>query len=227
METQEAANDTKPVTASRGADAACITRFRPGCKQLVFIYQGGAGRLQMPPNLFLWLSGARRRNMAMFRSRGLTYYHGAIAPDWPDIETTIEKQREIRDQCSDAKQLYCVGTSMGGYAAMLFGHYLQADLVHAFGPQTLVDLGKTKLEPGEIPEAHRDLSTLLSNWNGHTRYKVYYNEGFERDRLAAERLAACPGMELFPMPGDTHNVFKDNGRYAMLKNLFPPLKGGE
>ena len=177
----------------------------------------------MPPTLFLRLSGARRRNLAMFRSPGLNYYHGAIHPDWPDIETTIRKQCKIKADCVDATELYCMGTSMGGYAAMLFGHYLEADTVYAFGAQSLINMDGVNTDDEGIPMAHRDLSELLSDWNGRTCYKMFYNEGFEPDRIAAERMADCPGVELIPMPGNTHNVLKEPGRRKMLSDLLPPL----
>jgi hypothetical protein len=51
---------------------------------------------------------------------------------------------------------------------------------------------------------------------------MYYNEGYEPDRLAAERMAGIEGVELVPLPGNTHNVFKENGRLKMLSDLFPP-----
>jgi acyl carrier protein len=137
----------------------------------------------------------------MFRSNGFNYYHGPIHPDWPDIQTSISKQRQIRDECTDADELYCLGTSMGGYAAMLFGHYLKADIVHAFGAQTVIDLKAVRLADKDVPESHRDLAVLLEQWNGRTRYKMYYNEGYEPDRIAAESMAGIEGVELFPLPG--------------------------
>ena len=105
---------------------------------------------------------------------------------------------------------------------MLFGHYLKADIVHAFGAQTHIDMKSAKVADKDVPESHRDLAILLRQWNGRTRYMMYYNEGYEPDRLAAERMAGIEGVELVPLPGNTHNVFKENGRLKMLSDLFPP-----
>lgn len=203
--------------------SVCVTRFRPECNQLVFLYQGGAGMFFMPPMRFFRLTGANKRNMTLLRDPDVNYYHGQLHPDYPDIETTIERQRQIKRDCAHATQYYCSGTSMGGYASILFGHYLEADVVYAFGAQTEVN---TKLvDPTlSIPAQHRDLALLLAEWNGRTRYHLYYAEGFEPDRLAAERLAHCPGVELFPVPGTSHNVFKDINAAKLLRNLFPPLE---
>ncbi|MEH6552271.1 MAG: hypothetical protein V7744_20015 [Pseudomonadales bacterium] len=204
-------------------EAVCVTRFKSGCPQLVFIYQGRAGGLFMPPLNFLRLSGAARRNMAMFRDFGRNYYHGEIHPDWPNIDVTLENQRQIKAQCTDASELYCSGTSAGGYAAILFGHYLQADIVYAFGAQTLVERDSSDAEL-DFPPAHRDLSILLKNWNGKTRYKLYYAVGCKADRIYAERMAGCPGVELCPVPGSSHDVFEEIDEVVLLGGLFPPLQ---
>lgn len=198
-----------------------ITRFRPECRQLLFLYQGGAGMFFMPPMRFLRLSGANKRNLSLLRDPGVSYYHGNLHPDCPEIAATIEQQRQIKQRCSHATEYYCSGTSMGAYAAILFGHYLEADIVYAFGAQTRIP---ATVDPAlAIPQEHRDLSLLLAHWNGRTRYRLYYAEGFQPDRDAALRLADCPGVELMPVPGNSHNVFKDINAGKLLRALFPPL----
>ena len=202
--------------------AVCVTRVRPGCRQLVFLYQGGAGMFFIPPMRFLRLSGANKRNLSLLRDPGANYYHGNLHDDYPDIETSIERQRQIKRQCAHATEYYCSGTSMGGYASILFGHYLEADIVYAFGAQTQVN--PQILDPAlNIPAQHMDLALLLANWNGRTRYRMYYAEGFQPDRDAALRLADCPGVELVPVPGTSHNVFRDINPGKLLRTLFPPL----
>lgn len=201
----------------------CVTRFRPECNQLLFLYQGGAGMFFMPPMRFLRYCGANKRNLSLLRDPGANYYHGQLHPDYPNIEATIEFQRQIRRQCSHATQVFCSGTSMGAYASMLFGHYLEADMVYAFGARSQVS--EELVDPDvDVPPQHRDLAILLANWNGRTRYRMYYSEGFEPDRLAAERMSQCPGVELFPLPGTTHNVFKDINARKLLRDLLPPLE---
>ena len=78
----------------------------------------------------------------------------------------------------------------------------------------------------EIPEQHRDLSLLLSDWNGRTRYRLYYCEGFALDRDAAQSLAGCPGVELVPLPGSQHNIFNEVDAGELLTDLFPEPSAG-
>lgn len=177
----------------------------------------------MPPMRFLRYCGANKRNLSLLRDPTANYYHGALNDDCPDIEATIEHQRQIKRQCTQATQYYCSGTSMGAYASILFGHYLEADIVYAFGARSEI-LDEHVESSVHVPPEHRDLAILLGNWNGRTRYQIYYSEDFERDRLSAERIAHCPGVELFPLPGRTHNVFREINARKLLRNLLPPLE---
>ena len=203
--------------------AVCVTRFRPESNQMLFLYQGGAGMFFMPPMRFLRYCGANKRNLSLLRDPRTNYYHGQLNADCPDIEATIESQRQLKRQCTHATQFFTSGTSMGAYASILFGHYLDVDCVYAFGARS--QISEELVDPSiDIPPEHRDLSVLLSNWNGRTRYRVYYCEGFEPDRTAAERIGGCPGVELFPMPGNTHNVFKNINARKLLGEMLPPHK---
>ena len=200
-----------------------IRRDVEASKQLGFYFQGKAGRMMMDPFTFLRNAGALKRNMVLFRCPGLQFYHGRLHPGWPDIETTISLLGKLRN--TFAKDLFhaCVGTSMGGYAAILFGHYLRADVVHAFSATTRIDPCSPVIDvgPQDVPEAHRDLAQLLEHWNGRTRYHLYFNDGHEKDRQHAERLACCPGVELHSAAGTSHSFFEDRSRLTVLAQLFP------
>jgi hypothetical protein len=206
-------------------NAVCITRFVEESSQMVFLYQGIQGMLFLPPLDFIRLSGAAKRNIAMFRDFSRSYFHGHIHPDWPDIEAAIANQRRILDDCGQATELFCAGTSTGAYCALLFGHYLKADIVYAFAAQTWLTDNVVKQIGVDLPPAHRDLSVLLSDWNGHTRYRLYYAQDFEPDRVDAERLADCPGVELLPLPGREHNIFVEVDPGEILPGLFPEPSG--
>ena len=193
---------------------------------MVFLYQGLGQRLFLPPLEFIRLSGASRKNIAMFRDFSSCYFHRYIHPDWPNIEAAIANQQRILDSCTQVTELYCAGTSMGAYSAILFGHYLKAEIVYAFGAQTRIHDAVLASIGGVVPPAHRDLALLLSDWNGRTRYRLYYCEGYARDREAAQSIAHCPGVELMPLPGSDHNVFIDTDPRELLPGLFPEPSGG-
>lgn len=209
---------------SEDAKPVFVRRDVPGSAQLGFYFQGAAGLLMLDPLTFLRGAGALERNMILFRSPSMQFYHGRLHPAWPDIGTTISLLEQLRKSYAPDVFHASVGTSMGGYAAILFGHCLGADVVHAFGATTRIDPYAPDIHvgPEDVPEAHRDLAQLLSDWNGRTRYHLYFNEGHERDRQHAEGLANCPGVELHPAPGTSHNYFEDRSRLDVLATLFPP-----
>ena len=71
-----------------------------------------------------------------------------------------------------------------------------------------------------IPDHHRDLALLLAKPNGRTRYKLFYCEGHGRDRAYAKRLEGLPGVELYPQPGNTHNVIQAINERGRLREIF-------
>jgi len=201
--------------------SVCVTRFVEESSQMIFLYPGVQDRFFLPPLDFIQISGAARRNLAMFRDFSRCYFHAPIHPQWPDIETAIANHRNILATRPRPMQLFCAGTSSGAYAAILFGHYLNADLVHAFSAQTLIQPTDSNGNTIAIPARHQDLALLLSDWNGRTRYRMYYAEEYEPDRVAAERLAHCEGVELVPLPGNDHNPFIGIDYVELLSGLFP------
>jgi hypothetical protein len=120
--------------------------------------------------------------------------------------TPSSRARRCREELPHVRQTFCSGPSSGGYAAILFGHYLQVDVVYAFAPITLINLDDLKKYGGSkdisrIPDQHRDLARLLAKHNGRTRYKIFYCNGHGRDRTQAKHLQDLPGVELCPQPG--------------------------
>lgn len=183
----------------------------------------------MDPLKFAKSAGIWKRNLVMFRDPDRSCYHGNNI----DIHAEIEWQRKYREDCTHVKELYCTGTSAGGYASILFGHHLRADEVFAFGAYTRIDLDSILNDPkmpnksidqNAFPEAHLDLAKLLSDWNGKTRYTLIYAEGCSTDREQAEHIAHCPGVTLHPVTGDNHNIFESVDPDVLLKSIFPPVR---
>jgi hypothetical protein len=202
-------------------NAVCVTRSKPDSTQMVFLYLGVQGRLFLRPLDFIRLSGAATRNLSMFRDFSNSYFHGYIDSQWTGFDAALRNQRELLNTCPKVTELFCSGTSTGAYAAILFGHYLGAEQVHAFAPKTLIDVERF-CRGVEVPAQHRDLSLLLENWNGKTQYFIYYSRDHRHDSGEANRLAACPAVELRPMPGSHHNVMLEIDTEEVLGNLFPP-----
>ena len=88
------------------------------------------------------------------------WYHKGI----PGLSTNIpETVSYLETLVSGYKKVVFMGTSAGGYAALLFGSLLNVSTVIAFKPQTL-------LTEGNLDNSYCDLKGLLNNT---TVYHVY------------------------------------------------------
>jgi hypothetical protein len=111
-----------------------------------------------------------------------------------------------------------IGTSAGGYAALLFGA-LAGCGAHAFVPQTFIDPAlREQLGDGRwsarvealgdaLDSRYADLLPLLSESTAPA--DIYYGTGNRLDRVHAERLDGLPQVTLHPFETERHNVARE------------------
>lgn len=133
-----------------------------------------------------------------------------------------------------------MGSSMGGYAALLYGWFMGADVVHAFAPLTLLPTrtigqlmkllikGNRRLALANfrllldlrIDKSWFDLTEILSQGNDRaTTYHIYYGTHHSRDTIHAERMADVPGVVLHPYDSDDHQLatqIRDSGELSQM-----------
>jgi hypothetical protein len=201
-----------------GVDTGVLTRVRQDSDQLCYVFAGVRRGLMGNPMPFLQQTGLLTRNVAFFVDPVEGYYQRGVNARLDSYDRLLDWQRTFRHGLPHVRRLFCLGTSMGGYAAVLFGHALCADEVWAFSPMTMA---APDVCPA-IPAERADLALLLRSPNGVTRYNLYYNETDNDDRCAAERLAACAGVALWPQHGEGHNVVSRMLECGQLATLLPP-----
>jgi diadenosine tetraphosphatase ApaH/serine/threonine PP2A family protein phosphatase len=211
-------------------DRALMVWERENSSQLWYVFHGMAGALQMQPLTVLRETGLIHTNLILLKDYYRFCYHAGLNREITDVDAIIARLRRCREELPHVRQTFCFGTSVGGYAAILFGHYLQVDVVCAFGPATLINLDVLKKFGGckdvwRITEQHRDLARLLAKHNGRTRYKIFYCDGYGTDRTYAEHLQGLPGVELYPQPGNTHNVVQAMYESGRLREIFDTAPG--
>lgn len=225
--------DLQPASVKR--KLALVERTCEGAHALAYVFQGREMALMIEPMAFLRETGLLRANLVMLRDYNRLFWHAGISDEIPDVDVLRRRLVEARERMPGARETICLGSSAGGYGAILFGHYLGADAVYAFVPQTLIDLDRLRAERLRevgrddvpfFPEEHRDLALLLRKHNGRTRYRIFYSEGHDADRGFAERLRGCPGVELNPQPGDTHLVVQTMHAAGRLPDLRAHLAPG-
>ena len=206
-------------------DGALVVWERENSSQLGYVFHGMAGALGIQPLTVLRETGIIRSNLVLLKDYYRFFYHGGLNREITDVDAIVARLRKCREELPHVRQTFCFGPSAGGYAAILFGHYLQVDVVYACAPATVIDLDDLKKYGGRkdvsrIPEQHRDLARLLAKHNGRTRYKILYCESYGRDRTFAEHLQDLPGVELYPQPGNTHNVIRVMYESGRLREIF-------
>ena len=138
-----------------------------------------------------------------------------------DIDSTVEYLKNLSKNYSE---ICCIGSSSGGYAALLFGSLLQAKKILAFSPQTLIPRGKPftdeKLLTG-IDKKYFDIKPFI---NTACDIKIFYSNEYRYDMESAIRLKNFSNIQLRPFDfGENHNVVPfliKNGVYFHEINEF-------
>jgi hypothetical protein len=157
-------------------------------------------------------SGLVGKNFVVLRDVRRRCYQRGISDELSSIPKIHRWMQDYVAQQDHVRRVFCLGTSWGGYAALVFGHLLKAEMVWAFAPATYLYWAG---------QPYRDVRTILSEGNRVTRYSVHYSSGNPYDLHAARRLRACPGVQLVSHPGRAHDVLGALARRKGIRDLLP------
>jgi hypothetical protein len=161
------------------------------------------------------LTGTIGGSRILLRDPWGLWYQKGIGRDVRSFPALVELLRHHIDELAPTK-VTMIGTSMGGYAAILAGHFLGVDVVHAFATQVsihpvrmvrardglirkrAIDLLPLLLRPRDR-RALLDLPEVLADHNGRTRYFLH-TCGNCRDERRADGLATHPGVHVLRYP---------------------------
>ncbi len=136
-------------------------------------------------------------------------------------DTVQEVAASLRSVVAEhrCRRVFVLGSSMGGYAALLFGALLGADGVLAFNPQSLLDPVFPLSPPGEVEISVRDVRPAMQE--GHrTRFDVVVSEDDAVDLFHLARLAALPQLHPWTVRGASHLVTEELDRRGELRPLL-------
>lgn len=140
----------------------------------------------------------------------------------PGFGATIE---EIRDSIRDRVNLQryrrtaTLGSSMGGYAAVLFGALLGVDQVLAFNAQTMLNRIFPLSPPESVTLQCSDLGPAVAATRG-TRFDLVIGEDDAADLCHAAHLTALPGVSVWTVPGSSHLLTEELNRCGELKPML-------
>ncbi|MBT8112278.1 MAG: alpha/beta hydrolase [Gammaproteobacteria bacterium] len=190
----------------------------PG-EPLLIAFGGFKGRLGIPPFEFFKLTRGADVNKIYIRDLEQTWYHNAL----PDTDNSIDEiasiiKQKVADIC--ASHVVVVGNSMGGYAAILFGIIVNADIIHAFAPQTFIgrfnriwyrDSRCSRQVSNTYKysdKRYMDLKRLLRLQETQCEIHIYYSLDDRLDRAHAERLRDEENVKLHSFTEGGHSVIK-------------------
>ncbi|CNE35446.1 tetratricopeptide repeat protein [Yersinia intermedia] len=127
----------------------------------------------------------------------------------PGLGTSVDEActsiKEIAKQIR-AKDIFTLGSSMGGYGALLFGAKLNAPSL-AFDPETVLDLPDSrsaKNMPRTATRHYNDLLPLLESSG--TRAHIYAGEMDIVDLISAQRMTVLPRVSVSTIADQAHST---------------------
>ncbi len=226
---------TAPITAFSASEDVLIDEWVPGAPLLIsFAFVNWEGPAEF------YLSGrsrkleeqyGRRFNRVLLRDRRNLWYLQGVPGFGASLMETVETLGGLI-QAIAPSEVWCVGESMGGYAALLYGILLKADRILSFGPLSSfsADFAKaygdlrwhdvmTRVDstPADLPDLVRQ-----SGYEGIIHLVAGTGAGPEApdavnlDVMHAERFAALPRVWRHYYPDAEHAVTKwlaDHGRF--------------
>jgi hypothetical protein len=200
---------------------------------LLIAFGGMRGRIGMPPFEFLKLTGEIPVKRVFVRDLRQAWYHAGLPPSGRGLLDVADELRALI-AAQKVTRLVVTGNSAGGYAALLFGRLLGADVVLSFAPQTILDLGELHAmgdhrwdeRLGEVTAAGTldpdwiDLRSALPKLGSPaTTCKVFFDTTLAQDRVHAERLEGIEGLRLYRFGRGSHHLvrsLRDCGALARL-----------
>ena len=190
----------------------------------------------IPPFEFFRITREVDTKKLYVRDMNQAWYHRGLPGIADNIDgVAVYLKNMIREQ--QPRKVVAVGNSAGGYAALLFGYLLSANIVLAFSPQTFISKqeralhGDDRWEEYQILNAHQsptrqekyfNLKRTLGARRTGTKYRIYYQQENRLDRIHAKRMRVVPNVFLHPRPegGDDHHLVVHLKRNGALKKML-------
>ena len=199
---------------------------------LLIAFGGLAGGLHIPPFEFFNATRDFACKKLFVRDLQQCWYHRGTTPFQNNI-SSLRDELETLILESTATRIVAVGTSSGGYAALLFGLLLGMDEAHALSPKTYINplvrvLTRDRVSKKQAlkllftPGAEKkyfDLAKVLQSEKVATQLHLHYAKGFPPALKHSERLGHDPRVTLNAYDFDRHLL----GKYLRDQGLLSPL----
>lgn len=200
---------------------------------LLMVFGSGVGKLaELPPFEFCRATRHIKCKKLFLRDTEKVWYQAGFPPFSNDIPSSIRYFKNFI-ATHRIKKVVTMGVSMGGYASILYGHYLNAHRILAFAPQIFVDkeqrlsIGDTRRQEYAermytlSGEKYYDLRTHLLERNPVGAIDIIICGESELDVIHANHVQDIPNIKIVKYPCNVHPV----ARYLRdQRQLFPLIQ---
>lgn len=196
---------------SRDAKIAPIEKYNgTNSGRCVIAFGGMATKLSMPVPEFTGMLTDFGPDVFFVKDFMQAWYQKGLLGVSSDVHSSVTfLSKMVADYGQTPKT---VGTSAGGFAAILFGALMGSPTVVAFSPQTLLrpqivtQFGSQDTRNEEVLSGQMlDLRAVLKS-HPVADVRVYYGEDNPRDAEAVEHLRGLSGVTLLPCPTASHGT---------------------
>ncbi len=202
----------------------------------LYVFFGGiAAGIAMPPFEFYNASKIIHEHKIFIRDFSQSWYQNGLLGLTNDIHSTARLIKNRIDEISP-DDVFFVGNSMGGYAAILFSTIIGVGEVIAFSPQTFISpvlrfkhkdaRWKKKINNTYIRSIFKpkvwDLRNLLLRADSNRKISIHVSRDDRLDYIHALHIADIKGVKIFEYDGGGHNVVKllrDQGRLPEIMSI--------
>jgi pimeloyl-ACP methyl ester carboxylesterase len=204
-------------------------------RALLIAFGGMKLSIGIPPFEFLNMTSELPVKRLFLRDLEQAWYHRGVPGHGESLPALADDLRGLIER-HQVSRLVLAGSSAGGYAVLVLGGLLGADVVLSFSPQTIIepealaqmhdDRWDQYVEPlirdGRLDRRWSDVRAVLGDPQQRrgTRYEVFFDDTMELDRAHAERLEGIPAVHLRRYAGGSHNLVRTLRDSGELKQVL-------
>lgn len=213
-------------------------------KILVITFGGikqGLG-MDIPPFEFMRSLQDKAYDVIFLRDREQAYYHLGVKGIGKNIDAVVSFLTKIIDEGS-YDLVVTLGNSMGGYAALLFGWQIKADVCIAISPRTFLDLeNRIKYDDDRRDAEIRRLYKLCSSSSSRSCYDLrgylfshhekqdrtpmcllFFGENNRLDQIHSTRMMGSKAFHIFGIKDVGHDAAQKMRHHGVLESLISDL----
>ena len=186
---------------------------------ILIAFGGIYGAMGVPPFEFFQVTKSLPINKIYLRDPFQCWYHYGLPGIADDIPGIVQYLSSMLDS-HGINKCVLIGNSMGGFAAILFGILLNAQVVHAFSPQTFIGRFSRWRFSDRRWQKHinkiymlgskkfLDLKKILAPKKHDGTFNIYYSLAEPLDVIHAKQVEGCKNIHLHNCPTGGHDLIK-------------------